>query len=89
MTNPAENVVLSIVRRIPTATLLNCDEVTSVEVNRDELSAIIGFTLPYGVVAVNRSDLDAVGDIDDLGDVEEVEIGGSSFLALGATLQGL
>lgn len=48
----AENVVLTIVRRNPTATLLNCDEEVSIEIPCAEIDAHVDFDGKFWAPAV-------------------------------------
>ena len=85
LTNPKENVVLTIVNRRPGATLLNCDEEHSLEVRIADL--ITSYNCPENTVTILASDLAVVADDGDL--VEElVNVQEGPTLTLG-TFPGL
>lgn len=56
----SENVVLSIVHRRPGATLLNCDEVHSIEVRVSDLRGLIGVEVPGHLSVVDEMALSAL-----------------------------
>ena len=55
LTNPKENVVLTIVNRRPGATLLNCDEAHSIEVCIADLFVLPG--MPAGYILADEQDI--------------------------------
>ena len=85
LTNPKENVVLTIVNRRPGATLLNCDEAHNIEVRIADLFVLP--EMPAGCVIVDNEELVQLED-STLGSVTRMDDPDPADVILG-TVQGL